>query len=84
MGFPGGISGKELPANAGDVSDVVLMSGLGRSPGGEHGNPLQYSFLENSVDRGACWATVHGIAKSWTQLKQLSTQHTYTYIYRSV
>ena len=80
MGFPVGIRGKELPANAGDVSDVVLMSGLGRSPGGEHGNPLQYSFLENSVDRGACWATVHGIAKSWTQLKQLSTQHTYTYI----
>ena len=45
MGFPGGISGKELPANAGDVRDVVLMSGLGRSPGGEVGNPLQYSCL---------------------------------------
>ena len=80
MGFQGGISGTELPANAGDVRDVVLMSGLGRSPGGELGNPLQYSFLENSVDRGACWATVLGIAKNWTQLKRLSTQHIYTYI----
>ena len=80
MGFPGGISGKELPANAGDVRDMVLMSGLGRSPGGELGNPLQYSFLENSMDRGACWATVPGIAESWTRLQQLSTQHIYTYI----
>ena len=80
MGFPGGVSGKELPASAGDVRATVLMSGLGRSPGGELGNPLQYSFLENSVDRGACWATVPEIAKSWTRLKQLSKQHTYTYI----
>ena len=66
MGFPGGISGKELPANAGDVRDMVLMSGLGRSPGGELGNPLQYSFLENPTDRGPRWATVHGVTQSWT------------------
>ena len=46
---------------------------MGRSPGGGHGNPLQCSCLENPIDRGACWATVHGIAKSQTQLKQLST-----------
>ena len=63
---------KNLPANAGDV-DVGSIPGLGRSPGGGHGNPLQYSFLENPVDRGAWQATVHGVAKSWTRLKQLST-----------
>ena len=57
---------KNLPANAGDMS---LTSGSGRSPGGGHGNLLQYSYLENSMDRGAWWATVHGAAKSWTQLK---------------
>ena len=66
MGFPGGISGKELPANAGDVRDMVLMSGLGRSPGGELGNPLQYSFLENSMDSGVLQVIVHGVAKSRT------------------
>ena len=41
---------------------------MGRSPGEGHGNPLQYSYLENPMDRGAWWATVHGVAKSWTQL----------------
>ena len=55
-----------LPANAGGIKDVGLIPGLGRSPGGGHGNPLQYSGLENPVDRGACWATVHRVAKSWT------------------
>ena len=49
------------------------IHGLGRSPGEGSGNPLQYSCLENPMDRGACWATVHGVAKSRTQLKQLST-----------
>ena len=68
MGFPGGISGKELPANAGDVRDMVLMSGLGRSPGGELGNPLRYSYLENSMDRGVWQATAYGVAKSQTRL----------------
>ena len=57
------------PANAGDVRDVGLTPGLGRSPGGGHLNPLQCSCLENPVDRGAWWATVHRVAKSRTQLK---------------
>ena len=62
---------KNPPASAGDV-EVGSIPGLGRSPGEGHGNPLQYSFLENPVDRGAWRATVHGFAKSWTRLKQLS------------
>ena len=53
MGFPGGSVVKNLPANAGDVGDVGLISGWGRSPGGGIGNPLQYSLLENPMDRGA-------------------------------
>ena len=60
---------KNLPANAGDIGDVGLILGLGRSPGGGHGNPLQYSCLENPMDGGAWWATVHSVAQSWTQLK---------------
>ena len=48
---------KNLPANAGDIRDVSLIFGSGRSPGGGHGNPLQYSCLENPMDRGAWWAT---------------------------
>ena len=55
---------KNPPANAGDVRDVGSISGLERSPGGGHGNPFQYSCLENPVDRGARWATVHRVAKS--------------------
>ena len=51
---------KNLPANAGDARDAGSVSGLGRSPGGGQGYPLQYSFLENPMDRGAWWATVHG------------------------
>ena len=54
------------PANAGDIRDVGLIPGSGRSPGGGHGNPLQYSCLENPMDRGAWWATVHRVAKSHT------------------
>ena len=50
---------KNLPGNAGDVRDAGSIPGLGRSPGGGHGNPLQYSCLENPMDRGACRATVH-------------------------
>ena len=57
------------PANAGDIRDKGSVSGLGRSPGEGHGNPLQYSCLGNPMDRGAWQATVHGVAKSWTQLK---------------
>ena len=59
-------------ANAGDVRDAGLLPGLARYPGGEHGNPLQYSCLENPMDRGAWWDTVHGVTKSQTQLERLS------------
>ena len=59
---------KNLPANAGDARDVDSIPGLGRSPGGGHSNPLQYSCLENSMDRGAWWATVPGVAQSRTRL----------------
>ena len=62
-GFPGGSDGKESACNAGDLGSIP---GLGRSPGGENGNPLQYSCLENSMDRGTWQATVHGVVKSWT------------------
>ena len=64
---------KNLPANTGDIRDGGLIPELGRSPRGGHGNPLQYSCLENPMDRGAWRATVHRVTKSWTQLKQLST-----------
>ena len=60
---------KNPPANAKDIRDAGLIPGLGRFPGGGHGNPLQYSCLENPMDRGARQATVHDVAKSWTQLK---------------
>ena len=59
---------KNPSANAGDAGDTGLMPGLGRSPGGGNGNPLQDSCLENPVDRGAGWATVHGVAQRWTLL----------------
>ena len=55
---------KSPPANAGDVRDEASVPGSGRSPGGVHGNPLQYSYLEDPIDRGAWQATVHRIAKS--------------------
>ena len=55
---------KNLPANAGDIRDAVSIPGLGRSPGGNYGNPLQYSCLENPMDGGAWQATVHRVAKS--------------------
>ena len=62
MGFPGGSDGKESACNAGDLG---LIPELGRSPGGGHGSPLQYSCLENPMDRGA---TVHGVTKSQIRL----------------
>ena len=61
---------KNLPAYAGEVRDVGLIPGLGGSPGGGHGNPLQYSCLGNPMDRGAWWATVHRAAKSRTRLSE--------------
>ena len=60
MGFPGGSDSKESAYNAGDLGSIP---GWGRSPGEGNGNPLQYSCLENSTDRGAWWATVHGVAE---------------------
>ena len=62
-GFPSGSEGK---ASACDAEDPGSIPGSGRSPGEGNGNPLQYSCLENPMDRGAWWATVHGVAKSWT------------------
>ena len=59
---------KKLPANAGDVKDAGLIPGSGRSPGGGHGNPLQYSCLGNLMDKEAWRVTVHRVTKSWTQL----------------
>ena len=61
---------KNLPANVGDTGDLGLIPGSGRSPGEGNGNPLQYSCLENPMDRGASQATVYGVAKSWTQLSE--------------
>ena len=73
--FPGGSVVKNLPANAGDTGDPGSITGLGRSPGGWHGNPLQYSCLENRMDRGVWRATVHRVAKrhDW------ATKYIYSY-----
>ena len=65
MGFPGVSDDKESACNAGDPG---LIPGSVRSPGEGNGNPLQYFCLENFMDRGACWAKVLGVAKSWTRL----------------
>ena len=65
MDFPGGSDDEESACNAGDLG---LIPELGRSPGEGNGYPLHYSYLENPMDRGAWWATVHGVAKNWTQL----------------
>ena len=69
MGFPGGSEVKASVCNAGDLGSIP---GSGRSPGGGNGNPLQYSCLENPMDGGAWWATVHGVGKRRTRLSQLS------------
>ena len=60
---------KNPPASIGDIGDTGSIPGLGRSPGRKHGNPLQYSCLENPRDRGAWWAPVYGVAQSQTRLK---------------
>ena len=62
-GFSGALVVKNLPANAGDARDTGLIPGLGRSPGGGNGNPLQYSCLGNHMGRGAWWAVVHRVKK---------------------
>ena len=72
---------KNPPARAGDIRDMGSTPGSGRSPGGGHGNPLQYSRLENLMDRGAWWAMIHGVVKSQTRLKGLSVHaQVYTFV----
>ena len=73
MYIPRSLGGEESACNAGDTRDAGSVPGFGRSPGEGNGNPLQYSCLENPMDRGAWRATIHKIAKSRTQLKRLST-----------
>ena len=75
LGFPGG---SEVKASASNAGDPASIPGSGRSPGEGNGNPLQYSCLENPMDRGAWWATVHGVAKSQTRLRNF-TFHFHTY-----
>ena len=65
---------KNLPANSGDIKDMGLIPGLVRAPGGGHGNPLQYSCLENPMDRGVWQVLAHRVAKSQTRLKRVSMQ----------
>ena len=77
-GLPRWLSGKEFIANEEGPGHPCLIHGLGRSPGEGNGKPLRYSCLGNPIDRGAWRATVHGVAKSWTQLK---LQHTPPIVY---
>ena len=78
MGLPGGSVVKNLSANKGDTGDSGSISGSGRSPGGGNGNPLQCSCLENSMDRGAWQATVHGVIKQsdTTEQPEHTAHHT--------
>ena len=76
--IPGGSVVNNPPANAGDTRDLGSIPGSGRFPGVGHGNPLQYSCLENSIDRGAWQATVHRAEKSWTQLSGWAHTHILT------
>ena len=73
-GLPWWFSGKQHDRNAGEAGSI---SGFGRSSGEENGNPLQSSSLENPMERGAWRATVHGVAKSWTRLKEIKPPTTY-------
>ena len=72
LGFPGG---SEVKASACNLGDLGSIPGSGRSPGEGYGNPLQYSCLENPMDRGAWWVTVHGVAKSWTWPSHFTSLH---------
>ena len=80
-GFLGGASGREPACNAGNTEDMSSIPGSGRSPGGGHGSPLQYSCLEDSMDRGAWWATVHGVTNSRTWLSNSHTHAEWSDIY---
>ena len=86
VGFPGGCVVKNLPANAGDARGSSSILGLGRSPGGGHGNPLHYSCQGNLMDRGAQWPVVHEITKSQTWMSNwahntYTCTHTHVHIY---
>ena len=88
-GLPQWLRGKESACNAGDTGDLGLIPGSERSPGAGNGNPLQYSCLENPMDRGAWRAILHRVAKSWTRLKWLSVHarmytHTWTCVCASM
>ena len=69
---------KNLPASVGDIRDVGSIPGSGRSPGGGHGNPLQFSCLENPMNRGSWWAMVHSIAENQIRLSDLTDELTNT------
>ena len=80
MGLPRSTVVKNPPANEGDTKDAGSISGLGKSPGGGNGNLLQYSCLENPMDKGAWQATVHGVVKSWTRLSNWANTTLILYI----
>ena len=71
-GLPQWLSGKKSTCGTGSTGDMGSIPGSGQSPGGGHGNPLQYSCLENPMDRGAWWATVYGVTKNQIQLKRMN------------
>ena len=77
MGFSGDSGVKNLPASAGDAGDMDSIPGLGRCPGVGNGNPLQDSCLGNPMDKGAWWATVHGVAKESDKTEQLNNDNSY-------
>ena len=79
MALPDGSAGKETACNAGDTRDTGLIPGSGGSPGKGNGNPLQYSFLENPMDKGAWQAIIQGVAKSRTQLSETKCTRTHTH-----
>ena len=81
MGFPGSAVVKNLPANAGDVRDLGSIPGSGRSPGGGNGNPLWCSCLDNSMNRGTWWGTVHGVSwRPWGLKEWEMTNYTFPLI----
>ena len=87
LGFPGGIVIKNPPAKTRDARDMGLIPGSQRSPGVGNGNPLQYSCLENSMDRGAWWSIVHWVSKSKTLLTEISMcvmEHTHTHTHTHI
>ena len=82
-GFLGSSVVKESACSTGDEGHADSIPGPGRSPGEGNGNPLQYSCLENPMDRGTWWATVHGVAKNWTWLSESCMQRDAGHIYRA-